>query len=85
MNTLNSKRFQQQSLVVVATVGLTAAIALAAFGPDAMRAQSSSTPVTRDFEGGGIVKVPARDVMTPRFERSDEPAIEGDLMNAHGG
>jgi hypothetical protein len=80
MNTVNSTRFQQQLVIALATVGLTAAITLAAVGPDAMRAQPPSTVVAPSTES------PARiDGNTSRFERSNEPAIEVDLMNAHGG
>ena len=80
MNTLNSKQFQKQFVVTLATVGLTAAITLAAVGPDVMRSQASSTTVSPSPD------TPTRiDVTTPRFERSNEPAIETDLSNAHGG
>jgi hypothetical protein len=86
MNTLNSTRFQQQFVVALATVGLTAAITLAAVGPDTMRAQAPSTAVERTSNAREAVPAPVLiDAATPRFQRSNEPAIEADSMNAHGG
>lgn len=86
MNTLNSTRLQQHFVVVLATVGLTGAITLAAVGPNAMRSRAGSTSVERSSDAREAVKAPVSiDAATPRFERSNEPAIEADLMNAHGG
>ena len=86
MNTPNSTRIQQQFVIVLATVGLTGAIALAAVGPDVMRAQTSSGAVARSVDASEADKAPLRiDAATPHFERSNEPAIEADPMNPHGG
>ena len=86
MNTQNTTRFQQQFVIALATVGLTAAITLAAVGPDAMHSRAPSAPASTSTVAGEAMKTPVRsDATTPHFERSDEPAIEVDLVKPHGG
>jgi hypothetical protein len=78
-----------RALVLLAALGFTALVGLAAFetelpadGPAAPLAAAASPARPAESTDGSRV---LGDVLTPRFERSDEPAIEMSEYNAHGG
>jgi hypothetical protein len=88
-----------RALVLLAALGFTALTGLAALEPAIESGRSALPadipqsreldPALRTVEPGvlpaDINAQSVEDATTPRFERSNEPAIEVDAANAHGG
>jgi hypothetical protein len=70
-----------RSLALFAVLGFTALVGLAALEP----AAGSGAAPARPAEASNDATPLRTDAATPRFERSNEPAIEADPANAHGG
>jgi hypothetical protein len=70
------------ALILLAALGFTALVGLAALDP---AVEPGATSPARPVEAMNEALPVRGDVLTPRFERSHEPAIETDPANAHGG
>lgn len=91
----------ERALVLLAALGFSALVGLAALepavdpGPPATATAPSGVAVQRDLDPAlrtvepGVLPASAADheqrASSPRFERSNEPAIDFDALNAHGG
>jgi hypothetical protein len=76
-------------IALLAIVTVTVGIVLAAYdvttdpAPRALPTEVGPAPV--DSSPARLIAPMRFDATTPRFERSNEPAIEVDSVNAHGG
>jgi hypothetical protein len=83
----------RRTISLLAIVTATAGIALATFDagrrPLPAEASAGQSPVTSSLavpaEANNDPSLVRSDTTTPRFERSNDPAIVVDTVNAHGG
>ena len=80
----------RRALVLLAALGFTALVGLAALEPavqPARSAPSTDNPQLSEFDPALRAVEPAvlPSGSSPHFERENEPAIEANTVNAHGG